>query len=67
MHKIYPIFPSKEIIYYIREGEFRIKIFGKTDNELKVSFLIMVKIVFEYCSFDFSSEEEIEDYNNYDY
>lgn len=66
MNKIYPIFQSKEIIYYIREGEFISKFFGKKDNEIKPLFIKMVKIVFEYCSFDFSSEEEIEDYNNYD-
>ena len=57
MHKIYPIFPNKEIIYYIREGEFRSKMVGKIDNEIKASFFKMVKIVFEYCSFDFSSKE----------
>ena len=51
----------------IREGEFRRKMLGKTNNEIKASFIKMTKIIFEYYKFYFSSEEEIENYNKYDY
>ena len=40
---------------------------GNTNNEKIASFIKMTKIVFEYFSFDFFSEEEIENYNNYYY
>ena len=67
LKKLYPIFPHKNYIYYIREGEFRTKICGKTKNQIIVILNKMLKIVLEYCEYDFSSMEDILDFNIYYY
>lgn len=65
--KIYTIFPKVGYIYYIREAEFRIAI-GKKDIPAKLKLIIkLLKDVYEICNYEFSSEEEIKDFNNYDY
>ena len=58
---------DKKYIYFIREGEFRTKISGKSKEKIISLLFKMFKIVFDYCEFDFSSEEDIIDFNNYDY
>ena len=55
LKKLYPIFPHKKYIYFIREGEFRTKISGKSKEKIISLLFKMFKIVFEYCEFDFSS------------
>jgi len=65
--KLYPIFPNTGYIYVIREIEFRSKIMNKKDNEIIDLFFKMLKEVYDYCSFEFSDEEEIKNFNNYDY
>ena len=40
---------------------------NKKDNEVIDLFFKMLKEVYKYCSFDFSDEEEIKNFNNYDY
>ena len=67
LKKLYPIFPHKNFIYYIREGEFRTKIYGKIKEQKIVILNKMLKIVLEYCEYDFSFMEDILDFNNYDY
>ena len=67
LKKIYPIFPEFEYIYYIKEGEFRTYLSKKSDNDKTIAILKMLKKVYDYWTYDFSSEEEIKDFTNYDY
>ena len=67
LKKLYPIFPNNNYIYYIREGELRTKISDKPKQKIISILLKMFKIVYEYCQFEFSSEEDILNFENYDY
>lgn len=62
--KLYPIFPHKRYIYFIRQIEFRTKISGKTNDQIISIFFKLFKNVNDYCDYDFSYEEEILDCNN---
>ena len=65
--KIYTIFPKVGYIYYIHEAQFRIAL-GKKVIDAQQKFIIkLLKNVYEICNYEFSSEEEIKDFNNYDY
>ena len=67
LKKLYPIFPNNSYIYYIRDGEFLTKISDKPKEKIVSILLKIFKIVYEYCQFEFSSEEDILDFENYDY
>lgn len=67
LEKLNLIFHSKSFIYYIREGEFRCKLTGKTIEEIISNLFKMYKKVFDYSALEFSSEEEILCFNNYYY
>ena len=43
LRKLYPIFPTKGFIYYIREGEFRCKLNGKTNEKIREILLKLFK------------------------
>ena len=40
---------------------------GKKDNEIIGLFIKILKYVDDYCYFNFSNEDEIKNFNDYDY
>lgn len=65
IRSIYGIMPKKDFILYLREAEFRINISKKkSDEKLDILFKI-IRDIYEFCNFNFSSITELEDINNY--
>ena len=64
--KIYSIFPKTGFIYYVREAEFRYMISKLDESKIEKKMWKVFKMVYDICDFDFMSEEEILDNNNYD-
>ena len=65
--KIYVIMPKVGYIYYIREAEFRLALKNSNIITMEKSIIKLLKNVFDICNYDFLSEEDIKDNNNYDY
>ena len=64
--KNYSIFPKTGFVYYVQEAEFRYMISKLEDNKLEKKIWKLFKDVYDLCNFDFMTEEEIIDNNNYD-
>lgn len=63
---IYNIIPKTNFIYYFREAEFRLNLSKKTDSQKENYFKKVLKYVYEMHEYEFYSEEEIYDFDNYD-
>ena len=65
LKKIYNIIPGHNIIYYIKEAEFRL-FFNKVDEKDKEQLIYkLFKEVYAICKFNYSSEDDIKSFNNY--
>ena len=64
---IYGHIPSKNYIYFIREGEFRLNICKKTDEKKLNIFYKILKHIYELCEYEFSSVDDILNFDNYDF
>ena len=63
--KIYTVIPKDGIIYYVKEAEFR-SFFNKDSVKEKENLIFkLFKEVYDICQFNYSSESEIRDFNNY--
>ena len=54
-------------IYYVKEDEFLSKLLKNNSKEIIFKLLKIFKFANEYYSYDFSEEDDIMDYNNYNY
>lgn len=63
--KIYQIFPKNTFI--LKGNGVQVFSFKKKLKSQKKLIIKLLKNVYELCSYEFSSEEEILDYTNYDY
>ena len=64
---LYRIIPHSNYIYYLRESEFRY-IISKLNNAGKEKFFIKIlKICYKLNEYDFMEEDEVIEFNNYDY
>lgn len=64
---IYNKIPKANFIFFLREAEFRLFV-SKKNNEKKLEyFKKMLKYVYEVNNFNFFTEEELLNFNNYDY
>ena len=62
---IYNFISSSHFILYLIEAEFRLRLSQKKDSSEKL--YILNKLVYETNTFDFFTEEELLDMDNYDY
>lgn len=63
--KIYNVITDNNIIYYIKEAEFRLY-FNKPEIRDKEKLIFkLFKDVYEICQFNYSSKEDIKNFNNY--
>lgn len=67
LKNIYNIIHTKNYIYFIRGIELRINIMKKADEEKLSLFKDILKNVYGLNEFNFYEEDEILDFNNYDY
>ena len=65
--KIYVIMPKVGYIYYIREAEFRLSLKNGNVVTTEKSVIKLLENAFDICNYDFLSEDDIKDNNNYDY
>lgn len=64
---LYKITPHKNFIYFLKEGEYRY-ITSKMNSEQKEKKIKKIlKFVYNLNNYEFFDEEEILDYNNYDF
>ena len=64
---IYGHIPSKNYIYFILEGEFRLNFFKKSDQKKLDIFYKILKQIYALNESEFSSIEEIMGFDNYNY